>query len=118
MVPVRHSYAMPRPTLRPRRCWHYGRMKTVGELADALVAEGRYFPSRGDWDAPLSTYQAGEFQLAVVDAFEYAADNGLDVPTPFIDAALALIVHRPGAHPDDVEVISESIQRIRSRKTT
>lgn len=93
-----------------------GRMKTVEELADALVAEGRYFPSRGDWDEPLSTYKAGEFQLAVVSAFEYAADNGLDVPAPFIDAALELIVHRRAAHPDDIELITESIQRIRSRR--
>lgn len=89
-------------------------MNSVKELADALVADGRYFPSRGDGDTPLGTYHAGEYQLTVVDAFETAAEQAIPVSREFQQAALDLIVNRPNADELDVEDLTLALEQIRA----
>ncbi|WP_072691003.1 hypothetical protein [Rhodococcus marinonascens] len=62
----------------------------------------------------------------VVQAFEYAVENGIAVPKPFVEAALELIM-RPSnlnaddvndvnaVNADDVESITDSIRQLRAR---
>ncbi|MDG3012465.1 hypothetical protein G4X40_20200 [Rhodococcus sp. D2-41] len=88
-------------------------MRTVRELADAMVASGLHFPVQGDWDDPLSSYRAGEYQLTVVDGFEFAVENDVAVADEFIDAATELIINRDDADPDDVDALTEAISRLR-----
>lgn len=90
-------------------------VKSVKELADALIADGRYFQPRGGWDSALGSYHAGEYQVAVVTAFEEAAENGLPMPKEFQQAARDLIIDRSCADEVDVEALSIALERIASR---
>lgn len=90
-------------------------VESVKGLADALVADGRYFRPRGDWDTPLGAYHAGEYEIAVVQAFEDAAEKGLPVPEEFQQAAVELIIDRSGADEIDVEDLNIALNQIASR---
>ncbi|MGF7124041.1 hypothetical protein [Rhodococcus sp. BE178] len=92
-------------------------MNSVKELADALVADGRYFMPRDNGDTPLSAYHAGEYQIAVVMAFEEAAEKSLPMPADYQQAALDLIVNRPGADEIDAEALEVAIDELRSATT-
>ncbi|MBM4525171.1 hypothetical protein GS462_11190 [Rhodococcus hoagii] len=89
-------------------------MNTVKELADALVADGRFFRPRGDWDTPLGPYHAGEYQVTVVMAFEAAAEKGLAMPAEFQKAAAELIIDQPDADEIDVEDLTIALDQIRA----
>ncbi|RVW01490.1 hypothetical protein [Rhodococcus spongiicola] len=91
-----------------------GTTDSVKELADALVADGRYFQPIGGWDSALATYHAGEYQLTVVDAFEEAAEKGLPMQEEFQRAAVDLIIDRPGADEIDVENLTIALDQIRA----
>lgn len=91
-----------------------GRVKTVKELADALVAEGRFFVPRDEGHTPLSAYHAGEYQITVVMAFEEAAEKGLPMPAEFQKAAVDLIIDQPDADEIDVEDLTIALNQIRA----